>query len=61
VSDVEPAKVSVTEARVLFGIEAVLRPHTTHVAVPVPLLQERDLLVSSGPDWKVAAVKSVVE
>jgi len=61
VSDVEPAKVSVTEARTLFGIDAVLRPHTTHVAVPAPVLQVRDLPVSDPPDAKVAPVKSVVE
>jgi hypothetical protein len=61
VSAVEFAKVKVTEARTLFGIVIELRPHTKHVAVPEPLLQESDLFASADPAAKLADVKSVVE
>jgi hypothetical protein len=61
VSGVESAKVKVTEARTLFGIVVELRPHTKHVAVPEPLLQERDLFAAADPAAKLADVKSVGE
>ena len=60
-SCVEPAKVKVTEATTAFGIAAVLRPQTRHVAVPVPLVHESDLPVTPDPAAKVADVKSVGE
>lgn len=61
VSRVEFARVSVTDATTLSGIAVVLRPHTKHVAVPVPLLHESDLFAAADPASKVAEVKSVVE
>jgi hypothetical protein len=61
VSVVELARVRVTEATILFGIVVVLIPQTRHVAVPTPLLQERDLFAAPAPAAKVADVKSVVE
>jgi hypothetical protein len=61
VSGVESAKVKVTEATTLFGIVVELRPHTKHVALPEPLLQESDLFAAADPAAKLADVKSVVE
>jgi hypothetical protein len=61
VSGVELAKVRITEATMLSGIAVLLRPHTRHVAVPVPLLQVSDLFAAPAPGAKVADVKSVVE
>jgi hypothetical protein len=61
VSCVESAKVSVTEATTLLGMVSELSPQTRQVAVPVPLLQERDLSESADPSAKDADVKSVVE
>jgi hypothetical protein len=61
VSGVESAKVSVTEATTLLGRLWELSPQTRQVAVPAPLLQERDLSESSDPSAKDADVKSVVE
>ena len=58
---VDPATVRVTEATTLFGIVVVLRPHTKHVAVPDPLLQESVLPAAPEPPVKVADVKSVGE
>jgi hypothetical protein len=57
----EFANVSVSEATTLFGIVKELRPQTKHVAVPSPLLHDRDLSASAEPIAKVADVKSVVE
>jgi hypothetical protein len=57
----EFANVSVSEATTLFGIVKELRPQTKQVAVPSPLLQDRDLSASAEPIAKVADVKSVVE
>ena len=60
-SDVEPARVKVTEATTLFGIDVELRPQTKHVTAPMPVLQESDLPAAPEPGAKVAEVKSVVE
>jgi hypothetical protein len=61
VSGVESAKVSVREATTLLGRVSELSPQTRQVAVPIPLLQERDLSEASDPSAKEADVKSVVE
>jgi hypothetical protein len=61
VSGVDSANVNVSEATTLFGIVVELRPHTKHVAVPAPLLQESDLLAAADPAAKLADLKSVVE
>jgi hypothetical protein len=61
VSGVELATVRVTEATMLSGIALVLRPHTKHVAVPVPLLQVSDLFAAPAAGEKLADVKSVGE
>jgi hypothetical protein len=61
VSSVESARVKVSEAITLFGIVAELSPHTKHVAVPEPLLQESDLLAAAAAAAKLADLKSVVE
>lgn len=60
-SGAEEARVRVTEARTLLGIGLVFSPHTRHVAVPDPLVQERDLLAAPEPAAKLAEVKSAVE
>jgi hypothetical protein len=61
VSGVESAKVKVTEATTLFGIAVELSPHSKHVALPEPLVQESDLFAAADPAAKLADVKSVVE
>lgn len=60
-SVVEFASVRVTDAKILLGIDKVFSPQTMHVAVPVPLAQERVLFPSAPPEAKAADVKSVVE
>jgi hypothetical protein len=60
-SEVEFARVNVTEATTLSGIAVVFRPHTRQVAVPVPLVQLSDLFAAPVPAATVADVKSVVE
>jgi len=60
-SGVDPARVRVTAATTLLGIGVELMPQTRQVAVPVPLLQESDLLAAPAAGVKVADVKSVVE
>ena len=41
--NVDPDKVSVTVANTPFGIVVELKPKSTHVDVPLPLLQITDL------------------
>lgn len=59
-SMVEEATVRVTEATTSLPIGDVFRPHTRHVAVPDPLVQERDLFPTPEPATKLAEVKSAV-
>ena len=61
VSWVEPDKVRVTVATTPFEMVVELSPHSKHVEVPRPLLQESDLFVAAGPVAIVAEEKSVVE
>ena len=60
-SEVEPARVSVTWAATLFGIDEEFRPQTRQVAVPVPFVQVKVLFAAPAAGAKDADVKSVAE
>lgn len=58
-----PDKVRVTVARTPFGSVAVFNPQAMHVELPVPVVQETDLLSEEAPEPAVttAEEKSLVE
>lgn len=56
----DAAKVSVTEATTLFGMDEVFSPQTRHVAVPEPSVQESVLFEAPAPAVTDADAKSVV-
>lgn len=56
----DAAKVRVTEATTLFGIDEVFSPQTRHVAVPEPSVQESVLFEAPAPAVTDADAKSAV-